>query len=440
MTNLNKDLLNAENTLLDKSAREHLENQAVNWIEEFYASKIYKELKSLKEEKQWINWYLGYTEAILPFTSKGKHYTDISTTAVSGFMSSPFFMQNFSEDTFFKMMKSNLLIYLPANITEIAGEVTLVMKVHLDAKETAGGSDYLTRYIPDIKDQKFQFIQLGGYLNATWGLPAADQYMVYFTREIDTKSYARWNRKRMTGFSIAWHLENSTGHRVHIVQHNRYSGQERNNAFVRMVNILHQVFTWNNVSMDNIWEDLKIFRTNWLRLMSEEATKCVKMGMVDNIVFERFLDDETKQLNITEMTEPVYKDDVTDTILDTAAEMFTYLSYCPTDWAHFYSDLFRNFPPRYILQTLADLRKMQPGGTNGRNIPADLISVLGTYLQLESANIDLASEKAYSAIMKSKTDKLKIFEIELENCVDKAKCENIEHILRSIGGLLLEYD
>ena len=92
--------------------------------------------------------------------------------------------------------------------------------------------------------------------------------------------------------------------------------------------------------------------------------------------------------------ENVHHDYLSSTNLDTAAEMFIFLVFCPSPlnlaWRHFYTDLFRNFPPRHILQTLADLSKVKFGGSKNRKISLDLLSKFGQYFHLNFDKIDLA--------------------------------------------------
>ena len=91
--------------------------------------------------------------------------------------------------------------------------------------------------------------------------------------------------------------------------------------------------------------------------------------------------------------------------------MFIFLVFCPPPhnlaWRQFYADLFTNFPPRYILQTLADLSKVNPGGSKNNNIPFDLLTKVDKYFHLEFDKIDLvmdikATKKAQHKIVKSK--------------------------------------
>ena len=62
-----------------------------------------------------------------------------------------------------------------------------------------------------------------------------------YMRKIDIDRYDKKNAKllRVTGFSVRWHVENSTGHTVDIHQEKLYSQVGRNAEFARMVNIPH---------------------------------------------------------------------------------------------------------------------------------------------------------------------------------------------------------
>ena len=435
-TNLNKDLVNAENATLNKDARDAMIKLAADLIEEYGEIEVYEELKSLKEENLWKNWYLGYTKLMFPWTYTGVRRYRVETTQTSGFFSTPYFGRHFEDDTCFHRTKTNFYIYLHPNITTLGGNLTMVMKVQIDTKETMGGYDYASIDMPAEDKKRFQYT---GYLNETWHYPLDEKYDISFRHDVDTDSYEKWSDKRMTGFSLAWHIENSTGHMVDIQPWQDYKQDERNIEFVRLANILHQAVTEKNITVQDIWEDVKIFRGNWLEVeKSKISTQCVR-DMVKTNIIENFLDEEESKLDIVKIAEPKYN--VTETILETTVKMYTYLTYCPPPmnfiWKNFYADLFERFSPRFILQTLSNFTTMNTGGTKKRNIPYNLLSRLDKYLHLEFEKINLAMDKKSSLLLKIRSGLLHKYATKFTPCANKKKCNELVKVLNELGDLLL---
>ena len=77
---------------------------------------------------------------------------------------------------------------------------------------------------------------------------------------------------------------------------------------------------------------------------------------------------------------------ITQEILETAAEMYIYLNHCPNGgnpvWVNFYKDLFQQYEPKQILITLNRLRK-----TSQFKIANELINHLESIWNLKFNNI-----------------------------------------------------
>ena len=152
-TNLNYDLVNAEDDILDKDVRDELAKTAADWLEDVHFRDVMDDLDSLKEENKFKNWYLGYTKVELPYKRHPignrnifEYLYTIRTTAVSGLIKTPFFGQNFTEDNFMKNLDVNLYVRLNENFTNIGSNITMVVDIELDTKETGGGDDHVQIY------------------------------------------------------------------------------------------------------------------------------------------------------------------------------------------------------------------------------------------------------------------------------------------------------
>ena len=440
-TNLNKDLLNTENVALNREARDELVKLAAVWLEGNVAKDLFEELRSLKEENQWKNWYLGYTVVRLPYTDYNqRRMYKIFSTAVPGSASSPLFRQEFSEDTFRKKIIPNYIIYLPDSITA-PGNLSMVFQIQMDLKETYGGKDMFGVGIIDVQFKEYRHT---GPVNDTLRFPLASVYTMWLDRDLDNASYAEWKTKRMTGFTVSWHLENDTGNKVDIQPSVKYSGFEMNKEFVRMVNILHYALYVKNISVDKMWDSIKLGKIDLIVAEKEKAAaqssllgvfqtshqgvkaaQCNTYQLVDSKIIKQLLDAEEKKLNLTGVRWPVYQDSIRDKTLETAARMYVYIKRCitPADVVliQFYADLLRNYPTRYILQTLANLSKMKDVERKHKIIPADLIQALGNYFHPEIDIINLATGSGSDLLLKLKTGKIAI-----------------NQLFRKIGDMLLE--
>ena len=451
-TNLNKDLVNAENVTLDKEVRGNLVKLAAKWIEDNEAAEIFEELESLKIENHWRNWYLGYTEVRLPYTDYGARTHKIHTTAVPGSLSSPLFGQVFTEESFHQKMTTELFIYLPGNIT---GNLSMVTMIEIDTKESFGGTDLIRRYGPEYKLYRYT-----ERINESWYQPIAETYNVYYKRDIGKASIADWRTKRMTGFSASWYLQNMTGHRVSIQPWDKFreppinkdtliinsnlmtnmlglvkseAKSPHNKYFVRMVNIVDSVINSRHYTLDKLWEDVENFKSS---LLGQDELECY-VGMLMNNDMETFLEEEETRMNMTRGRGPgpVHNNNISDSALKSAAKLFVYLANCdPTGsskqaWNKFYADLLTNSSPRLILQTLTSIKKMQTEGQRRINIPAELISRLGKYFSFQFDKIKIA----HTSSRKMAKEQDKSIGTKIPDCFHHNECAEIHKFIRTIG-------
>ena len=98
--------------------------------------------------------------------------------------------------------------------------------------------------------------------------------------------------------------------------------------------------------------------------------------------------------------------------------------------------MFRNFPPRFILQTLASLTKHRTADQRKKIIPKALITKLEKYIpfNFEKINLALTSEEILEKEL------LNSFGIDKSNCNKKGSCAQINKIVGDIGSLLLDFD
>ena len=196
-TNLNKDLINADNITLDKAARDELEQLAFELIEYNEAVKVFEELESLNEKNMWKNWYHGYTRVAFPNSFDDYFEIRIQTAAVPGSLSTPLFGQNYEEESFLVNMFTYVDIIPTFKDDIVKSKVeNLVVKVEIDTKETQGEEEYFQKYDGLFIDDGQKYLHTG-YVNYTWLLPLenASYCMFEFHRDLDPVTLSFWKTR-----------------------------------------------------------------------------------------------------------------------------------------------------------------------------------------------------------------------------------------------------
>ena len=95
-TDLNYDLIMAENMTLDNDTRNALSNYATELLYDHLNDKITKYLSNLEDDDRYYNWYHGYTEIQIPFINNGKLKYSVEIYAPSGSISTQYFGEEFN--------------------------------------------------------------------------------------------------------------------------------------------------------------------------------------------------------------------------------------------------------------------------------------------------------------------------------------------------------
>ena len=112
----------------------------------------------------------------------------------------------------------------------------------------------------------------------------------------------------------------------------------------------------NNINDDDLWNILKKVKLENL------SKKVCKNGQIDfnGAISVRSEVNQVMNMSGTYSTKSYQYGNMTDAIMERAANMFMYLIYCPDDtkaWIFFYTDLFKNQPVDRIVLTLNRILK-----------------------------------------------------------------------------------
>ena len=338
-------------------------------------------------------------------------------------------------------------IYPPRDVSAVTKGMSLVLDLMMDTKETAGGEDYVQIHaFGKYEDCKFRYT---GKENITMRYKVSEIFKdkygtaldIGFYRSYSDDNFDKWENKRITGMAVKWYYENEIGKKMNIEGNtSNLSGRKeyfRNTAFVTLTDIVIHAITEDNVTEEEVWKDAKRFRQEWLKNVQYKAPSMCKNEMVNNdIVWGHIVEQETKY-KITVNTQ-MYKEKVTEALLQTTAKIYIFLLNCPDlemiSWNKFYEDLFMNFPARFILQTVMDIYGLHTGEELKRNIHENLLEKLDELFNFDYHKLDMVFDTSSDLKRKLENGKVKRYKNKIRNCLFDLKCEEITKLTNSIGG------
>ena len=214
-TDLNYDLMLAENTTFEKEQAREL----TNFIYEVVNNHIYMDVwRKLNEDNSYFNWYHGYTRLTPP--ENHSHFGDlykIDSSALSGVVTTEHFGEKFQQDIVQKKIYYEVIINPPDNFL-LDENITLHFKVQMVAMAGQGGLE--TMFImPDL----YELEPTDVYLKVS--PPVTHTFQ--FQRNILSEDLSHVRMDIMPGFKISWHYTGNDGIDL---------GKETNNRIVPIEN------------------------------------------------------------------------------------------------------------------------------------------------------------------------------------------------------------
>ena len=450
-TDLNYDLERAENINLGKDIRQSLIDLSAKLLEEEELEKALKEENSFKEVNKYLNWYLGYSSIMLPYNHSydASEYYFLHTTATEGSIATPWYGEQLSVKMLRKSLDYTYYIYPPEILFIETSNISLVVEMTMDTKETVGGQDYAKVYSNgEYKEYSFRYTGRKNFTkkyNISEFVQINDEVKlkVEFARFLEEDSLKEWKNKRMTGMTVNWHYENKLGKRVTIEGDTRYEIKDlaRNTEYVRLVDILIHAVTEGKATEEEVWNDAKRFRHEWLKVEGYNAPTMYENGMVFSNILLAFIKAQEYKYMMTRLStsEPMFKESATEAFLQRAGKTFIYLVKCPDPeiiaWNQFYGDLFINFPARIILQTVMDMYKLHEVNGIKRNIHGDLLNNLDDILETNYDKLAMVMDTSSGVNRKIDNGKLRKYNKEVKSCVVDGNCGESMAITEKLGGL-----
>ena len=274
------------------------------------------------------------------------------------------------------------------------------------------------------------------------GIKKGDYVQIWFNRILEKTVVDKSFEKRNTGFELSWHYEDSSEKTLEIEPK---KGGTYNHEYVYFINLVVEVVTRHNVSLETLWDVAKKYRLDYIhRKLSDNPPFCEKYDMTrvtsDYIGFFKSalgIYFQTKHLSVTE--EQFYRDQLTDSLLFDGFQLWHYIARCEdldiksTKTFRTYFDLFKSDSTTAILEAATVINNMN--SRQRTNITLEKTSARNLMKKLHS-EFGLSIYKL--KVLSSTTDNLENIDDEkirytLQNCKYNGACEELRKIIQEQG-------
>ena len=298
----------------------------------------YEQFLSFTETERYKNWYLGLSTIQFPYSKLMENFAtykvdriltlNTETDATSGSVATSFFKQSFKEENFETLMFVSLRININEKYKNSNG--SLIIEVEYDIEDFNG--EYVRVNFEEL-DSNVKRATLEYPLDFT-------AILVQFNRDMSAADLEKWQNKRNTGMRVSWHYSGNVT--------SQPPPTDKNKGFTQLANVLHE-----QNDPGGIWVDIKELRKEYLQGNSIE---CEVEDWRIARTYYLLLGLSNLYGNVT--TEPVYKDDITEETLETAAKMYVFMLHCPDKFGstksemNFFTELYSEQSKETIIRTL----------------------------------------------------------------------------------------
>ena len=199
-TNLNFDLMLADNLTIDDEQRNMLVDYMLDLLHDSYYQELMVNVSFLQDEDRYYNWYKGYTMIDIPYDAHGQLQYTVYTTATSGSITT----KNFG-CTFNKEKVTNAFIKIDMKVPEIAGDnenYTVSFEIEWNPlKETLKGQERF-----DFDAHVFGLDEKSYSINITKPRKRRNYYLL-LSRKVSNEEISKINQDMMPGFKLKWFYE-----------------------------------------------------------------------------------------------------------------------------------------------------------------------------------------------------------------------------------------
>ena len=323
--NLNHDIQQSENIKIDKDTRKDLFYYALDVFQDEFFKEMMRNLSIIKDPDRFYNWYHGYTK--IQFThsnSFNQLYYSVFTYATTGNISTQYFGEN-------DKVNGNIRIQIYVNIPKsVKGNQNITLMFDINKKTMKEVHDILSE--PGTGDGDLVADLTHWSKNIT--APTSTHYIITLDRRVLADDLKNLDLDIMPGFRFTW---NYTKHVKPIAKYSKnvLTKQFVRQIFLKRLVLLTSIFRlviildMTKVDQKNVWKIVRHIRKSFL--LPNIDTTCQN---VDPLLFDKYIKDNIdiveEKLIVNATTTPNI--DVTNETLQLAAELFTYLNYCPTKY------------------------------------------------------------------------------------------------------------
>ena len=231
-TNLNYDLLMAENMTIEDDTRIKLIEKAFETLADHFVNESKSNFAQLEQKNIFFNWYNGYTKIHMPYFDSyinGQKQT-IYTTSTEGAIETKYFRQAFDKSKLNRGMDVTVKIYVPENIRR---NRNITLMVHFEVEKLANLS--FRSYDRTIFNSDY-YDEPGEYkINVTF--PTRKYYFEFqYKYKIINEDFQNQNLSKMPGFNLQWKysFDVNADRKFLVADHKEYDGDFLyNRAFIR---------------------------------------------------------------------------------------------------------------------------------------------------------------------------------------------------------------
>ena len=230
-TNINVDLIEAENIDFDEDTRNELLNFARDVIQDDFYNQMMTNLSKLHEENRYFNWYQGYSELKYPLIdSMGRVSYIVKTSATSGSVATQYFSEKFNPHNIDPKVYFGMTFIVPDELKHDAN-YTLFLKIEKEPLDSTGVKEKMKFGIMSTIDPKLRHFTK----NITKSTSRiSNSYLIRFERGFSEDDLNIVQADLMPGFKINWYFNK------HLDSPNLFKNYGRNKEFVRYMNITYQ--------------------------------------------------------------------------------------------------------------------------------------------------------------------------------------------------------
>ena len=233
-TNLNYDLLMAENMTIEDDTRIKLIEKAFETLDDHFVQETNTNFTQVEQKNIFFNWYNGYTKILMPYFDdsylKGLKYY-IETTGTEGAIKTKYFRQAFDKSKLNRGMDVTVKIYVPENIRRNRS-ITLIVNFEVEkfANISYRSVEY-TKFITEYYDGQREY-----KINVT--LRKSAFYEFQYKYKIVDEDFQNQNLSKMPGFNLQWKysFDVNADRKFLVADYNEYVGDYLySRAFIRYI-------------------------------------------------------------------------------------------------------------------------------------------------------------------------------------------------------------